>query len=382
MKKTIFYWSPCLNKVGTVISTKNSAISIAKYKKNQFDVKLINACGEWDEYKNDLIKNGVDIIDFPIKYFKFLPKTGYFSSRFSYIIIFLLSFFPLLILLKKEKPDFIILHLITSLPLFLLLLFSFKTKFILRISGYPKLNMLRKKFWQKVSNKLYKITCPTEELLEQLNLMKIFPNEKTFFLQDAIINFDNFHPFKKINFKDYGIVNKKIILGVGRLTVQKNFSYLINEFSKFLKIKDQYVLVILGKGEEKNNLIKLIKKKNLSNSVYLLGNVKNVYDFMRSSDVFVLSSLWEELGFVIAEAALNNLFIISSDCPNGPKEFLNYGKNGIIYNTNKENSLLDALVNFSDLKNHKEKIINAKKNCSKYTKFNHHKSLIKIILNK
>ena len=382
MKKTIFYWSPCLNKVGTVISTKNSAISIAKYKKNQFDVKLINACGEWDEYKNDLIKNGVDIIDFPIKYFKFLPKTGYFSSRFSYIIIFLLSFFPLLILLKKEKPDFIIIHLITSLPLFLLLLFSFKTKFILRISGYPKLNMLRKKFWQKVSSKLYKITCPTEELLEQLNLIKIFPNEKTFFLQDAIINFDNFYPFKKINFKDYGIVNKKIILGVGRLTVQKNFSYLINEFSKFLKIKDQYVLVILGKGEEKNNLIKLIKKKNLSNSVYLLGNVKNVYDFMRSSDVFVLSSLWEELGFVIAEAALNNLFIISSDCPNGPKEFLNYGKNGIIYNTNKENSLLNALVNFSDLKNHKEKIINAKKNCSKYTKFNHHKSLIKIILNK
>ena len=382
MKKTIFYWSPCLNKVGTVISTKNSAISIAKYKKNQFDVKLINACGEWDEYKNDLTKNGVDVIDFPIKYFKFLPKTGYFSSRFSYIIIFLLSFFPLLILLKKEKPDFIILHLITSLPLFLLLLFSFKTKFILRISGYPKLNMLRKKFWQKVSSKLYKITCPTEELLAQLNLMKIFPNEKAFFLQDAIINFDNFYPFKKINFKDYGIVNKKIILGVGRLTVQKNFSYLINEFSKFLKIKDQYVLVILGKGEEKNNLIKLIKKKNLSNSVYLLGNVKNVYDFMRSSDVFVLSSLWEELGFVMAEAALNNLFIISSDCPNGPKEFLNYGKNGIIYNTNKENSLLNALVNFSDLKNHKEKIINAKKNCSKYTKFNHHKSLIKIILNK
>lgn len=381
MKKTIFYWSPCLNKVGTVISTKNSAVAIAKYKKKKFDVKLINACGEWDEYKNDLNKNGIDVIDFPIKYYKFLPKTGYFSSRFSYIIIFLLSFFPLLVLLKKEKPNFIILHLITSLPLFLLLLFSFKTKFILRISGYPKLNILRKKFWQKVSCKLFKITCPTEELLTKLNLTKIFPNKKVFFLQDAIINFDNFYPFKKIDFKDYGITNKKIILSVGRLTVQKNFSYLINEFSKFLKIKNQYVLIILGKGEEKKNLIKLIKKKNLSNSVYLLGNVNNVYDFMRSSDVFVLSSLWEELGFVIAEAALNNLFIISSDCPNGPKEFLNHGKNGIIYNTNKENSLLNALVNFSELKNPEEKIINAKKNCSNYTKFKHHKNLIKILLN-
>ena len=92
MKKTIYYWSPCLNKVGTVISTKNSAISIAKYKKNEFNAKLINACGEWDEYKTDLIKHGVDVIDLNIKYFRYLPKTGYIRSRLSYLIIFIFSF--------------------------------------------------------------------------------------------------------------------------------------------------------------------------------------------------------------------------------------------------------------------------------------------------
>ena len=43
---------------------------------------------------------------------------------------------------------------------------------------------------------------------------------------------------------------------------------------------------------------------------------------MKNSDVYVLSSLWEEVGFVIVEAAINNLYLISSDCPNGPKEFL------------------------------------------------------------
>ena len=102
---------------------------------------------------------------------------------------------------------------------------------------------------------------------------------------------------------------------------------------------------------------------------------------MRGSNIFVLSSLWEELGFVIAEAALNNLFIISSDCPNGPKEFLNDRLNGILYNSNKENALLNALVKFNNLKNSKEKIINAKKQCRQYTKFNHNKSLTKIILN-
>ena len=62
-------------------------------------------------------------------------------------------------------------------------------------------------------------------------------------------------------------------------------------------------------------------------------------------------------------------------------EFLNDGLNGILYSSNKENSLLNALVKFNNLKNSKEKIINAKKQCRQYTKFNHNKSLTKIILN-
>ena len=47
MKKKIFYWSPCLNPVGTVKSTLNSAVSAVQYGSNLFDVTLINACGEW-----------------------------------------------------------------------------------------------------------------------------------------------------------------------------------------------------------------------------------------------------------------------------------------------------------------------------------------------
>ena len=103
MKKKIFYWSPCLDRVGTVISTINSAISLSKYNKNN-DVRIINACGEWDQYKELLNKNSICLIDLNFKYFKVLPKRGFISSRFSYIIIYLLSFFPLYFLLKKEQP--------------------------------------------------------------------------------------------------------------------------------------------------------------------------------------------------------------------------------------------------------------------------------------
>ena len=126
------------------------------------------------------------------------------------------------------------------------------------------------------------------------------------------------------------------------MTRQKNFSYLINEFSEFLKINDDFVLFILGEGEDKKKLSQLIENKGLKEKIFLLGFKNNIYSFMRNSDIFILSSLWEEVGFVMIEAAFCNSYIISSDCPNGPKEFLNNGKNGILFSNNSRASLLKA----------------------------------------
>ena len=79
---------------------------------------------------------------------------------------------------------------------------------------------------------------------------------------------------------------------------------------------------------------------------------------MQRSSVFILSSLWEEMGFVIIEAAMNDLYVISSDCPNGPREFLNYGRNGILFSNNLNDSLCNGLKKFAETK--KEKIFNDK----------------------
>ena len=62
----------------------------------------------------------------------------------------------------------------------------------------------------------------------------------------------------------------------------------------------------------------------------------NVYSYMKNADIYILSSLWEEVGFVIIEAALSNLLIISSNCPNGPKEFLLNGDAGFLFENNKK----------------------------------------------
>ncbi len=195
--KKIYYWSPCLSKVGTYKSTLNSAISFARYSKENFSVKLINACGEWDEEKSMLKDNNVEIINFNIKYFKYLPKTGFFKSRLSYLIIFIFSIIPLIKLLTKDKPEYLVAHLITSLPLILQNLFNFQSKLILRISGFPKLNFFRRSLWYSVSKKVDKITCPTSELKKQLVYNKVFSEDKIFFLADPILNIKDFQKKKK-----------------------------------------------------------------------------------------------------------------------------------------------------------------------------------------
>ena len=224
------------------------------------------------------------------------------------------------------------------------------------------------------------VTCPTLDLKRDLENLNLFKQDNLHYLPDAIIKIDN---LRKKNIPDnFNLIkNKRIILSAGRLTKQKNFSYLINEFSDFLKVNDNFILLILGEGEEKKNLNKLIEDKQLKGKVFLLGFKKDIYSFMKYSEIFILSSLWEEVGFVMVEAAICNSYIISSDCPNGPKEFLNNGKNGILFKNNSKEGLFKSLIHYCSLdkkKIHMDKVI-LKKNTRKYTMFKHYLVLNKLL---
>ncbi len=102
---------------------------------------------------------------------------------------------------------------------------------------------------------------------------------------------------------------------------------------------------------------------------------------MKKAKAFILSSLWEEVGFVIVEAALSNSLIISSDCKNGPKEFLENGKAGFLFSNNQKKALYNSCILFMNesKKNILEKKIKAKKNSLKYTMFRHQVQLKKLL---
>ena len=319
----IYYWAPFFTNIATIKAVINSAKSLLKFsKKNRnYDTCIINAIGEW----NDYIDNDANKIKFKnlskINWIKVIPKGGFFKSRLSYIFIFAINLLSLLNLINKEKPDYLIIHLITSLPIFLSPFFCKKTKIILRISGLPKLNIFRSIFWKIYSKKIHKITCPTQSTYDKIIKSKIFDRKKIYLLRDPILNVNNILKKGKEKLEDK-IKNEKYILGIGRLTKQKNFSLLLNFFNQLSKKYPEYKLYILGDGENKKILNNMINLYKLNTKVFLLGYQSNVFKYLKSADCFVLSSLWEDPGFVLAEAGMMNTNIISSDCLNGPKEII------------------------------------------------------------
>ena len=366
----IFYWSPYLSNVATINNVLNSALSLAKYNK-KFEISLINVFGEWNVKKSLLKRNNIKIEKLTSLNIN-LPIIGYLRSRVYLFFIFFINFFPFLNLLKNKKPDYIIIHLLTSLPLILLFLFNFKTKFILRISGLPKLNFLRKLLWMKVSKKIYMVTCPSIETYNQIKELEIFPNDKITVLYDPIIKISDIMKKKKEIFdKD---LSENFYLSIGRLTRQKNHILLLKAFLEQTKKNKDAILYIIGDGEKENYLNNFIIKNNLTKNIILLGHKKNVFPFFYKAKATIITSLWEDPGAVMIESAFCNTPIISSDCKNGPREFLNNGKGGILYETGKKDKLkesLDKFLGFKKLDKSNLKI-NAKKNCNKYTLYKHY----------
>ncbi len=299
---------------------------------------------------------------------------GFLRSRIIYYYIFIISFIPLLKLLKKNTPEYFIAHLITPLPLIINYFFNIKTKLVLRISGFPKLNILRLFVWNITLKKVSLITCPTLETKNFIYNLNLINKNKLHLLYDPVISSKQIKIKQKENFNDISINN--FFLSVGRLTKQKNFIFLVKTFIIFNKdYKNK--LVIAGEGEDRPKIEKLIKDSNQQNNIFLIGYKENIFSYFEKCKCFILSSLWEDPGFVIVEAGYMNSPIISSDCKNGPIEFLDNGNGGILFKSNDEKSLLEGLKKFENLdeKQIKKFTISAKKSSRNFSIFSHYKKL-------
>ena len=374
MKKKIFYWSPFLSPIATTRAVINSANSLIKFSQN-YESSILNFFGEFNLYKDEIENKNIKLIScYTFKFSKYLPYHGKIKSRFSFIIFFILGFFPLRKVINQNNPEFLVIHLITSLPLILLLLFNFKTKFILRISGLPKMNFVRRNLWKLALKKIYCVTCPTNNTLNYLKKLNIVDENKLKLLYDPVLDVKKIQKDKKekIDFKDY-------FLSVGRLSKQKNFFFLCKAFQQVIKSYKNYKLIIAGEGEEKRKLKDFINRNNLQKNIFLIGHKKNIFPYFVNSKGFILSSLWEDPGFVLVESFFCRTPILTSDSWPGPLELVDDLKNGFVFENNNINSFLKKFKDMDNNKNIKPFILNGLKVSKKFTLFNHYKNLNKLL---
>ena len=174
---------------------------------------------------------------------------------------------------------------------------------------------------------------------------------------------------------------KNYFVAVGRFTKQKNFIFLVNNFIELKRDYQDIKLIILGDGELLNKVKKIVTNKNLQKDILILGYQNNVFKFFPKAQALILPSLWEDPGSVIIEAAACNLNIISSDCKNGPREFLLNGKAGHLFQNNNSESFKEVFkiyMNSEEKELFKKRII-AKKQIKKFSFFSHYKSFKNII---
>ena len=134
-----------------------------------------------------------------------------------------------------------------------------------------------------------------------------------------------------------------VILGVGRLEIQKDFSTLIKAVST-LRNKRPARLLIIGEGSLRHKLEAEARIYGLSEKEFqILQFQKNPFKFMGRSDAFVLSSRWEGLPGVLIEAMATGCPVVSTKCPSGPEEILENGKWGMLADVGDHEAISNCL---------------------------------------
>jgi glycosyltransferase involved in cell wall biosynthesis len=116
-----------------------------------------------------------------------------------------------------------------------------------------------------------------------------------------------------------------------RFAPQKNLKALIHIISKLNDVEN-IKFILIGDGEQSNELIDLSKKLNiaLDDRLFFVGQQKNPFPWLRHSSLYVSTSLWEGFPLSLCEALICGLPVVAADCPTGPKEILESVPAGVL----------------------------------------------------
>ena len=356
INKKILFFMPSIEGGGV---EKNLFI-VANYFAKEFkDVYLVTTS---KEYKNRFNKK-IKIIS---PYFNFWSR---FGRKIKYIVCLIILFFCLL----RDRKISVFSFQANIYCLILCKLLGIKV--ILRSNSAPigwSNNFFKKQIFKnflKLANKT--IVNSVEFKLElkkrfNINAITIYnPLDKANIIKQSKKKIKNSF-YKK---------NSLNLINVGRFTEQKDHFTLLKAVN-LIKNKINFKLLIIGRGKNYLKMKDFINENDLKEKVKILKFLKNPFPYIKSANVFVLTSTFEGLPNVLLEASVLKKFIISSKCQTGPSEILLNGKGGLLFSVKNYKQLANKILFYASNKSKCDKMrrktynnlgrFNKKNNLEKY----------------
>lgn len=125
------------------------------------------------------------------------------------------------------------------------------------------------------------------------------------------------------------------IVSVGRLTFQKGFDLAIEACANLVNKGYNLQWFVIGEGEERKNLEKMIEERNLQDHLFLLGIKENPYPYIKAADIYVQTSRFEGKSIAIDEAKILQKPIVVTNFSTA-KDQITHEQNGLIVEMNSE----------------------------------------------
>ncbi|GAA1103247.1 glycosyltransferase family 4 protein [Nocardiopsis composta] len=135
-----------------------------------------------------------------------------------------------------------------------------------------------------------------------------------------------------------------IIAAAGRLSPIKQYPKLLKAFSAVAEKHPDWRLRIYGSGKEEEKLRRTIVEQGLSNQVHLMGRTKDITGELAKASLLAVSSRVEGFGMTIIEGFSVGVPAVSFDCPHGPREIIEDGRNGLLVPDQDVDALGAALL--------------------------------------
>jgi len=251
-------------------------------------------------------------------------------------------------IVNSKKPDIVIstLNFVGPLAVFVKL-FERKTIVLLWLHDYPIKTSKQGILTEIIMNLTFKfadkIICCSKGVRIALNDNFNISLDKTITIYN-IIEIDKINRLKNEEIYDDWFKRCDLkIISVGHFESRKGFDYLIKAFKLVIEKGINANLIILGEGTERNIFENLTKNLGLENYVIMPGFKENPYKYMKNSDVFVLSSISEAFPYVLLEAMICGVPIITTEYPSF-KDIITNNINGISVPIKDEKTLANAVA--------------------------------------